>query len=119
MHFYRNILAGLALLLTLCSPAFAEKPSAKVDFSGGSVALGVGYAWGAGVLHFQGNDYPFTMRGLSIADLGYGEINGTGEVYNLKNLDDFSGNYATASAGASIAAGGTIAVLENESGVKI
>ena len=119
MRFHQHILASMALLLALCRPVLAEEPSAQVDFSGTSVALGVGYAWGGGVLHFQGKDYPFTMRGLSIADVGYGEINGTGDVYNLKALDDFSGNYATVSAGASVAAGGTLAALENESGVKI
>jgi len=99
--------------------SFLEERSADVEFSGDSLAAGVGYIWGDGVLHFQGKNYPFSVQGLSIVDVGYGKIDGTGDVYNLKRVEDFAGKYAAVSAGASLAAGGTLAILKNEKGVSI
>ena len=51
--------------------------------------------------------------------MGYGKIDGTGDVYNLKRVEDFAGKYAAVSAGASLAAGGTLAILKNEKDVSI
>ncbi len=106
--------------LTLATGAFAQSaPSATVTFSGGSVAAGVGYTWGSGTLTFQGQPYRFTVHGLSVADVGIAEIDGAGEVYNLKNTAAFAGTYFAAGAGATIAGGGSVGVLENQNGVII
>lgn len=35
-----------------------EKPVGTINFSGGSVSVGVGYTWGSGVLTYKGKDYP-------------------------------------------------------------
>ena len=61
---------GLAVAgaLVLCAPsahAQEEKPDATVEFSGGSVAAGIGYSWGSGTLTYKGMKYPITVDGLS------------------------------------------------------
>jgi hypothetical protein len=92
---------------------------ATVTFSGGSVAAGVGYSWGNGVLYVGDKGYPFAVSGLSVVDVGATHIEGTGEVYNLHKLDDFQGNYVALGVGATLAGGGYVAALENEHGVII
>jgi len=111
------VIAGLTLAIIM--PAFAEDRSADITFSGGSVAAGVGYTWGDGMLHFKGNEYPFVVHGLSVVDVGLVHIEGAGDVYNLQRVEDFSGNYVAAGAGATVAGGGSVAVLENQKGVRI
>jgi hypothetical protein len=114
-------LAALAMALLVAAPASAQPddPSARATFSGGAVAAGVGYTWGAGVLHFDGRSYRFRVRGLSVTDVGVNHIEGVGEVYNLQRAEDFEGNYVAASAGTTLANGGLAATLENQNGVVI
>lgn len=110
------------LVITAGTPqAFAQKQTADatIDFSGGAVAVGIGYSWGSGVLHYMGKDYPFTVDGLSVVDVGATSVTGSGEVFNLNNVADFAGNYAAAGAGATIAGGGSVAALENQKEVVI
>jgi hypothetical protein len=107
------------LLLAASIPAVADEPNASVTFTGGSVAAGVGFSWGGGNLHFQGKDYPFTMSGLSVADVGIAKLDGSGDVYGLLQVQDFAGTYVAAAAGVTVAGGGVVAVLENQKGVKI
>lgn len=97
----------------------AEQPDATVDLTGGSFALGVGYVWGEGALKYEGAERAFKFSGVSVIDVGGAHIKATGEVYHLQNLQDFSGHYTIASAGVTVAAGGSLAVLRNEHGVVI
>jgi len=119
MNIIRKGLMVATVVLAGLAPAFADPPSADIIFSGGGVAAGVGFTWGEGVLHFNGNSYPFAVHGLSVVDVGVANIEGSGEVYNLKQVEDFPGNYIAAGAGATLAGGGEIAVLENQKGVRI
>ena len=118
-----KILAAAVLLASaaLCSStlllAADEKPDATVTFSGGTAGVGVGVTWGDGTLHYQGKAYPFRLKGVSIADVGGGTVQGAGEVYHLKRVEDFSGNYTAASAGAALAGGGAVSTMENQKGV--
>jgi len=90
-----------------------------VSFTGGAVALGVGFQWGSGILTFRGRQYPFRVRGLSVADVGASRVSATGTVRNLNNVADFNGNYVAATAGAVVAGGGGIGTLRNQNGVTI
>lgn len=90
-----------------------------VNFSGGAVALGVGFQWGSGTLTFRGQQYPFRVRGLSVVDVGATRVTASGTVQNLRNLADFSGNYVAVSAGGTVAGGGSIGTLRNQNGVVI
>lgn len=110
-------LITIALLAPSAVSFAQEAPSATIAFSGGSVAAGVGYTWGDGTLLFKGKPYPFTISGLSVVDIGIDRIDGAGTVYNLKNPADAAGTYFAAGAGATIAGGGSVAVLENQNGV--
>ena len=56
---------------------------------------------------------------MSVVDVGIADIEGAGEVFNLKNVADFSGNYVSAGVGATLAGGGSVAALENQKGVII
>lgn len=103
------------------SVALAQEPapSGTVRISSKAVAIGIGVTWGDGTLTFGGKTYPFSVDGLSVIDLGVSNITSTGEVFNLKNVADFSGNYAAGEAGAAIAGGQTDTIMKNEHGVYI
>jgi hypothetical protein len=90
-----------------------------VTFTGGAVAIGIGFQWGNGTLTYQGQQYPFKLNGLSVVDVGVTRMTGTGTVRNLHNVADFSGNYVSVSAGATIAGGGSVTTLRNQNGVVI
>ncbi|MBO0711277.1 MAG: hypothetical protein J2P47_08400 [Acetobacteraceae bacterium] len=128
----RRSLLGLTVVcvgaLSACArqqPPVAAEPMGQsategtVTFTGGAVAAGIGYQWGSGVLNFRGRQYPFRARGLSVADVGISRISASGRVRNLYNVGDFSGNYVSATAGATIGGGGAVGVLRNQNGVTI
>ncbi len=103
------------------SVALAQEPapSGTVRITSKAVAIGVGVTWGDGTLTFQGKTYPFSVDGLSVIDLGISNITSAGEVFYLKNIADFSGNYAAGEAGAAIAGGQSDTIMKNEHGVVI
>jgi hypothetical protein len=90
-----------------------------ISFSGGAFALGIGFQWGNGTLIYQGGQYPFSLRGLSVLDVGVSSITGSGRVHNLSKLTDFNGNYVAATAGVTVAGGGSVTSLRNQNGVVI
>jgi len=64
-----------------------------------SVAAGVGFQWGKGILTVKGNKYPFSLQGLQIVGVGYAKVQAVGTVYGLHRLKDFEGVYAAAEVG--------------------
>jgi hypothetical protein len=121
----RTVLSGvvaaslcLALLATSTSAA-DEKPDATLEFNGGSAAAGIGVSWGAGVLKYKGRSYAFKVNGLSVGNVGVGKASASGEVFNLKKLEDFNGNYVAGAAGLAVAGGGAVAAMKNQNGVTI
>ena len=111
-------IASLVLMLHLIS-AEEKPPDATLTWNTASIADGVGYGWGAGVLTFQGKAYPFRVEELSVGDIGISRVEATGNVYHLTKLEDFSGHYAAASASAAIAEGHGVATMRNQHGVVI
>jgi hypothetical protein len=111
-----SMMIGTMLFLAPIGHA-AEKPDATVKMTGKSVAAGVGFSWGSGVLTYQGKEYPFSVSGLSAGNIGVSEAELSGEVFNLKSLTDFNGNYTSAGAGATVAGGGGGATMTNQNGV--
>ena len=73
-------------------------PSATIKLSGGSVAAGVGVDWGRGTLTYQGKEYPISVKGVSVGDVGVTSIEASGKVFHLKSLREFDGNYTTVDA---------------------
>jgi hypothetical protein len=124
---YRPIIAMLAIC-ALASCASKPPPPATagggptegtITFSGGAIAIGVGFQWGNGILTYQGQQYQFKLNGLSVLDVGVSSVTGSGTVHNLYKVADFSGNYVAATAGATVAGGGSVTSLKNQNGVVI
>jgi len=117
----RGRVIGIALssLLMVTALAVAQDgpPSGKVWVESRSVAIGIGVSWGDGKLTFQGKDHTFEVKGLSVVDLGVSKVTATGEVFNLKKLSDFNGNYVAGEAGATMGAGAGAAIMKNQNGV--
>ena len=94
-------------------------PSGTVKFTSKAVAVGVGVTWGDGTLTVGGKTYAFSVNGLGVADLGASSINASGEVFNLKNVSDFSGTYVAGEAGVVLDKGPTDIVMKNTAGVTL
>ena len=110
--------AVLGLGLTVAR-AEDKAPDATLKLSAGSVAAGIGVSWGSGTLTYKGKDYPISVAGLSVGDVGITKIEASGKVYNLKNLDDFNGNYTAGSVGAAVGGGASITGMKNQNGVSV
>jgi len=94
-------------------------PSGLVTMTIKSVALGVGASWGEGTLAFQGRNYPFSISGLSLVDVGISTFTGAGKVYDLRNPGDLAGSYAAGQATFAIAGGTSAMSMKNSNGVTI
>jgi len=94
-------------------------PSGTVSISSKTVAIGIGVSWGDGTLTYGGRNYAFSVDGLSVVDLGVANVTSSGEVFNLNNLEDFSGNYSAGEAGIAIAGGPSDTIMKNDHGVVI
>ena len=117
----RAVAVAAAVLAVSAIPAGAQQgpPDATISLSGGGVALAIGYSWGKGTLKYQGQEYPFKIRGLSIVDIGASRYSASGSVYNLKDVKDLEGTYASVEAGATVGGGGSAMALKNDKGVVI
>ncbi len=127
----RNMIISLAACALLGAAAYGHEadstapladnatPDGAVTLKGGSVAAGIGYTWGHGELKYRDGLHQFSIKGVSIVDVGATNYTAAGSVYNLRDLSDFAGNYVAASAGITVAGGGTAVYLKNEHGVVI
>jgi len=94
-------------------------PAGLVTLNLKSVALGVGANWGEGVLTYHGKNYPFSISGLSLVDVGVSNFTGAGKVYDLKSPGNLPGTYGATQATFAIAGGGTALSMKNQNGVTI
>jgi hypothetical protein len=94
-------------------------PDATLTFSGGSVAVGVGFSWGSGVLTHKGRQHNFAANGLNVINVGASSVQATGDVFHLTKLEDFNGTYSTIGAGTTLVGGGTVGFLQNDKGVVV
>jgi hypothetical protein len=106
------LLAGLAL-------AQAKKPDATLTLTEGTVGVGIGFSWGKGTLTHQGKTYQVKVEGLSVGDVGIQTATAKGDVFNLKKLADFTGNYTAGAAAATVGGGMGVATMKNQNGVVI
>lgn len=125
---FRSAFRGfpVAMALMVAVPALAARdPGAPRVVSGTltmqakAAAVGIGYTWGDGVLHFRGHSYPFGVKGVNVAAVGYSTVSGRGRVYNLTKVQDFSGTYASSTGEATVDHGLGGQVLVNNAGVQI
>jgi hypothetical protein len=97
------------------------KPSATLDIASDQMRLIFGGTAGKGTLHFNGKDYPFTYKSASV---GLGakavkEVRATGNVYFLKQIEDFAGDYTSVTQTALAGSSEVAATYKNNKGVTI
>jgi hypothetical protein len=94
-------------------------PPPYVSMHSTSIAAGIGLSWGQGVLTFEGRRHAFSVKGMSLVDLGVSKLIAEGAVSNLEKLSDFEGHYAAVEAGAAAGIGASVLRMRNEHGVVI
>jgi hypothetical protein len=117
----KSIAIAAALALFVASAHAQDKtPDGTVEFSGGSIAAGIGFSWGSGTLTFKGVKYPITVSGLSVgASAGATSVTASGSVFNLNRLEDFDGNYTAVGTGVTVGGGASVLTMKNQNGVVI
>jgi hypothetical protein len=94
-------------------------PSGTLRVESREVAAGIGVTWGKGILTVDGVNHPFSVSGLSVADLGVARVTAMGEVYGLRKLEDFNGTYQGVTLGIAVGGGSEFVAMRNENGVYI
>jgi hypothetical protein len=95
-------------------------PDATLRMSIGGVHLGIGGSSGSGTLTYRGRSYPFRVSGMAIGRVGVTSSSAVGDVFNLRHLQDFNGNYTVSGAGTrgvTLGAGRTGTIMSNHAGV--
>lgn len=126
---FRKI-AALVLVLpfVFVTTAFAQEddelegqlPDAQIYLSGKSFGLILTAGSGGGRLVYKGDQYAFQMGGAKFGIAGgISKAKASGDVYNLKRLEDFPGKYEGTTAGMTAVVGGGGSWYKNEKGVMI
>jgi hypothetical protein len=114
---YLMFMSLFSTAATLAKEAQIPTPSGTVKISAQSIAVGVGINWGTGTLTYKEKDYLFTIKGLSVMDLGVAQATAKGEVYHLVKMDDFAGKYASLEGGFALGKGESDITMKNTKGV--
>jgi hypothetical protein len=114
-----SIAAAPAMAQSRRDPGAPGPVTGTISMTAQGAAVGVGYTWGDGTLRFGGHSYPFSVQGVTIADVGYSKVVGRGRVYKLHRLQDFSGTYVASTGEATAGNGIGGQILENSNGVQI
>jgi hypothetical protein len=114
---------AMAILALSVGPTRAAQDTTdttgRVTIETMSAAAGVGYTWGTGVLEYRGQRYPFTVKGFSIVDVGVAKRVARGEVYGLKNVEDFEGTFMAAVASGTLGGGAGAGAMKNQNAVDV
>jgi len=97
-------------------------PDATLRMSIGGVHLGIGGSSGSGTLTYRGKNHPFKVSGFAVGRVGVTSSSASGEVFNLKHLQDFNGHYDVGGGGTrgvTLGAGKTGTIMSNQAGVII
>lgn len=119
----------LILIALLCSAPLqaaevakvesGDKPTGSVTMQFGQGGFILGVSGGEGTLSFKGRKYPFKLGSLGVGGFGVSKTTAVGEVYHLKNVEDFPGAFFQARAGYAAVEGKGVQWLENSNGVVI
>ena len=93
--------------------------NATITFRGRTAAAGVGLAWGASSVEFQGKTYPVRVDGFVLGGLGTASGEGVGHVLGLTKIEDLNGNYTGVASGHAFGQGTGKLVMHNDKGVRI
>jgi hypothetical protein len=109
------------LLLAHTSAAPAQVPDGTLKITRRTVSPGVGLEWGQGVLTYNGRDYPFSYRAGGPSrdvDTEITTVELSGQVFNLKNPEDFNGKYHKVETEGPLS-GGSRVTMKNQNGVVV
>lgn len=116
----RRVLKSLSLFAVLVAAGCAgQKPTSQTPSGTYSVTYDnvggvIGFHTGKGRLVLKdGSEYAFKADGYSLAGLGYSVATATGNVYNLRQPEDLSGEYAAIGGAAILGHGSAKAGLRN------
>lgn len=118
----RRCLLTCLTLAVGASGAAAEgprRPDARVVFEqlqGGYIGSAGG---GAGTLHHHGRAYRFSLASGGIGGLGAATVRAEGDVFNLRHIRDFPGEYVQVRSGVTLGAGSGEVWLRNAAGVEM
>jgi len=106
---------AIASLFLMASVLATEAPPADATLTVHivSIAVGVGYSWGGGIVTFQGHVYPCRIDGLAVGEGGISSAEAIGTVSHLTRIEDISGQYTAVSAGALLTDGDDVVTLQN------
>lgn len=110
---------GLSLLAAPALAQEAETPDATLNIEGTFVGVGVGFNWGSGMLKYGGKEYPISMKGATLVSAGISKTTITGNVYNLKSIEDFPGQYGAVKGGIALGGGFSGVAMRNSRGVVV
>jgi hypothetical protein len=116
------VLVGMLWFGVMLVAAGQEDPefSGTVTITATSVAAGVGWTWGSGMLTLlNGKEYRLKVSGLDVAAVGVKQATAVGKVYHLKRAKDIEGKYVAGTAGATLGGGASVTSMRNEKGVVI
>ena len=117
--FVRALIVVAGVMLAAAPGWAAEDTTGKVTIETMSVGAGLGFTWGDGVLEYRGEKYPFTVSGFSIGDVGVAKTDALGLVFNLKNVEEFSGLFMAALAGGTFGGGASAGATHNQNNVSM
>jgi hypothetical protein len=109
------------LLLAHTSAAPAQVPDGTLKITRRTVSPGIGLEWGQGVLTYNGRDYPFSYRAGGPSrhvDTEITTVELSGQVFNLKNPEDFNGKYHKVETEGPLS-GGSRVTMKNQNGVVV
>lgn len=107
-----------AVVATMEEPVTAAPPS-WLELESTAIAAGIGARFGQGVLLVEGQEYPVSVRGLSLGNFGISRIEAEGLVANLEDPSDLEGTYLAVEAGAAAGKGVSTLKMRNDKGVVI
>jgi outer membrane immunogenic protein len=109
------------LLLAYPSAAGAQVSDGTVKITRRTVSPGIGVEWGQGILTYNGRDYPFSYRAGSFrhvdTEMTTAEL--SGQVFNLKTIEDFGGRYHKVEAEEPATGEGSRVTMKNQKGVLV
>ncbi len=107
-----SLLTGLAL-------AQAKKPDATMSLTEGTVGVGIGCPGAKGRSATRERPIPSRLKGSRSAMSAMQKATATGNVYDLKKIEDFDGNYTAGGRRGDHRRGRGYGVMKNQNGVVI
>jgi hypothetical protein len=107
------------LLLAYPLPARTQAPDGTLRITRRTVSPAIGIEWGEGVLTYNGRDYSLSYRAgapFRHVDAEMTAVELSGQVFNLKIVEEFSGRYSKIETEGP-AAGGSGVAMKNQKGV--